>query len=193
MRHQHSVGGPGRGRGVRTIQAGDWCARVRVATTRGAGARRGTARASPPAPTWRTTSGFARLARVHALLVSSDALVAVALAGSLFFSIPTGEARGRVALYLLLTMAPFAIVAPIIGPALDRMRGGARWMVIATAAGRIVVCAFMVGDLDRLLLFPEAFLFLVLSKTYQVAKSALVPAVVTTDDRAGRGQLAGSS
>ncbi len=126
-------------------------------------------------------SRFARLARVHALLVCSDALVAVALAGSLFFSIPTGEARGRVALYLLLTMAPFAIVAPIIGPTLDRLRSGARWMVIATAAGRIVVCAFMVGDLDRLLLFPEAFLFLVLSKTYQVAKSALVPTVVATD------------
>ena len=127
-------------------------------------------------------SGFGRLARVHALVVSSDALVAVALAGSLFFSIPTGEARGRVALYLLLTMAPFAIVAPIIGPALDRLRSGPRWMVIATAAGRVVVCAFMVGDLDGLLLFPEAFLFLVLSKTYQVAKSALVPAVVTADD-----------
>jgi hypothetical protein len=126
-------------------------------------------------------SGFGRLARVHALLVSSDALVAVALAGSLFFSIPTGEARGRVALYLLLTMAPFAIVAPIIGPTLDRLRSGARWMVIASAAGRVVVCLFMVGDLDGLLLFPEAFLFLVLAKTYQVAKSALVPTVVATD------------
>ncbi len=113
--------------------------------------------------------------------MSSDALVAVALAGSLFFSIPTGEARGRVALYLLLTMAPFAIVAPIIGPTLDRLRSGPRWMVIATAAGRIVVCAFMVGDIDGLLLFPEAFMFLVLSKTYQVAKSALVPSVVATD------------
>jgi hypothetical protein len=126
-------------------------------------------------------SGFGRLARVHALLVSSDALVAVALAGSLFFSIPTGEARGRVALYLLLTMAPFAIVAPIIGPTLDRLRSGPRWMVIASAAGRVVVCLLMIGDLDGLLLFPEAFLFLVLSKTYQVAKSALVPAVVATD------------
>lgn len=128
------------------------------------------------------TSRFSRLARVHALLVACDALVAVALAGSLFFSIPTGEARGRVALYLLLTMAPFAVVAPVIGPALDRIRGGPRWMVMASAGGRAVICAFMVGDIDSLLLFPEAFLFLVLTKTYSVAKSALVPSVVASDE-----------
>jgi hypothetical protein len=127
-------------------------------------------------------SRFSRLARVHAVLVASDALVAVALAGSLFFSIPTGEARGRVALYLLLTMAPFAIVAPIIGPALDRLRGGPRWVIMVTAAGRALVCAFMVGDIDGLLLFPEAFVYLVLTKTYAVAKSALVPSLVRADE-----------
>lgn len=126
-------------------------------------------------------SRFGRLARAHVLVIASDALVAVALAGSLFFSIPTGEARGRVALYLLLTMAPFAVVAPLIGPMLDRLRGGRRAMVIGTAVARTVVCLFMVGDVDSLLLFPEAFVILVLSKTYHVAKSALVPTVVNDD------------
>ncbi len=126
-------------------------------------------------------STFTRLARVHVLMIGSDALIAVALAGSLFFSIPTGEARGRVALYLLLTMAPFAVVAPLIGPLLDRVRGGRRWMVIMSASLRAVICAFMVDDIDRLLLFPEAFLVLVLTKTYAVAKSALVPTVVADD------------
>jgi len=128
-----------------------------------------------------TASSFTRLARVHALHATADALIATALAGSLFFSIPTGEARGRVALYLLLTMAPFAIIAPLIGPYLDRARGGRRAMVIGTAALRSVVCAFMIGHVDSLLLFPEAFLVLVLSKAYAVAKSALVPTVVAGD------------
>ena len=52
------------------------------------------------------------------------AAVAISLAGSLFFDISPEAARGKVALYLLLTMAPFAIVAPILGPALDSMRAG---------------------------------------------------------------------
>src|SRR5690349_8065938 len=59
---------------------------------------------------------FARFARAHALLGAGDTLVALALAGSLFFSISPDAARGRVALYLVLTMAPFAVVAPLIGP-----------------------------------------------------------------------------
>ena len=42
------------------------------------------------------------------------------------------------ALYLALTMAPFAVVAPLIGPALDRMRGGRRLMVIGANALRAV-------------------------------------------------------
>ena len=65
-------------------------------------------------------SPFTRLARVQALQVAGDALIALALANSLFFSIPSGEARGQVALYLVLTMAPFAVIAPFIGPAIDR-------------------------------------------------------------------------
>jgi hypothetical protein len=127
-------------------------------------------------------SRFTRLARVHALTVSVDTLVAMALAGSLFFSIPTGEARGRVALYLLLTMAPFAVVAPLIGPALDRAAGGRRMVVIVTSALRAFVCLFLIRDINSLFLFPEAFAALVLSKAYLVTKSALVPTVVDSDD-----------
>src|SRR4051812_42654839 len=75
-------------------------------------------------------SPFTRLARVHSSAVATDALIATSLAGSLFFSIPTGAARGKVALYLLLTMAPFAVIAPLVGPAIDRVKGGRRLMVI---------------------------------------------------------------
>jgi hypothetical protein len=127
------------------------------------------------------TTPFARLARTHALAAAGDALVAMALADSLFFSIPTGDARGKVALYLLLTMAPFAVVGPLIGPAIDRARGGRRWMVILSAVSRAVICALMIDDVDSVLLFPEAFALLVLSKGYAVAKSALVPTTVRSD------------
>ena len=61
-----------------------------------------------------TTSPFTRLARVHAFSVATDTLVTVSLAGTLFFSIPSGAARDKVALYLVLTMAPFAVVAPLL-------------------------------------------------------------------------------
>ena len=74
---------------------------------------------------------FARLARAHAVAVAGDTLVAIALAGTLFFSIDVTEARSEVFLYLALTMAPFAVVAPLVGPALDRAVVGRRWIVVA--------------------------------------------------------------
>ena len=64
-------------------------------------------------------SPFARLALAHGLAVGGDTLVTMALAGSLFFSISPQAARGRVALYLLLTVAPFAVVAPLLSPIVD--------------------------------------------------------------------------
>ena len=74
---------------------------------------------------------FVRLARVHAVSAASDGAITAALAGSIFFSISPDESRGRVALALLLTMAPFAVVTPLIGPAIDRVRGGRRMMILA--------------------------------------------------------------
>ena len=123
-------------------------------------------------------SAFGRLAVTHGLSTAGDTLVTIALAGSLFFSISPSAARGRVALYLLLTMAPFAVVAPWLGPVLDRRRGGRRTMVIAANGGRAVVCFLMARHVQGLLLFPEAFLVLVLSKAYLITRSALVPATV---------------
>lgn len=125
-----------------------------------------------------TTPPFRRLAVAHALAVSGDALVTVALAGSLFFNISPTAARGRVALSLVLTMAPFAVVAPLLGPVIDRVHGGRRLMVAAAAAGRAVAALFAAAWIDGLLLFPAAFSLLVLSKTHAVAKSSLVPTVV---------------
>lgn len=129
-------------------------------------------------------SPFSRLAVVHILAVAGDAFVTMALAGSLFFSITPQAARGRVALYLLLTVAPFAVVAPLLSPVIDRSRGGRRALIIAVAASRAIVCLSMATHLNSLLLFPEAFAVLVLSKAHMVTKSALVPGTVS-----GQGEL----
>ena len=123
-------------------------------------------------------SPFSRLALTHALSMAGDALVTLALAGSLFFNISLHAARGRVTLSLLFTIAPFAIVAPFLGPIIDRTRGGRRLMVLASAIGRCIACLLMARYIHGLLLFPAAFLTLVSSKGYLVAKAALVPATV---------------
>ena len=59
----------------------------------------------------------------------------VSLAGTVF-ALPTDEARGRVALFLVLTIAPFVLLAPLIGPLLDRFRHGRRWALGTTLATR---------------------------------------------------------
>src|SRR4030095_13110251 len=69
-------------------------------------------------------SGPARLIWTHAAHYTADAMIAVCLAGTIFFSAARSEQRTQVALYLLVTMAPFAVVAPFIGPALDRLQRG---------------------------------------------------------------------
>ncbi len=120
-------------------------------------------------------SPFGRLALTHVLMTAGDTLFAISLAGSLFFSISPTAAKDKVLLYLLLTMGPFAIVAPALGPLIDRSRGARRAMVIASALGRCVLCPFVARDIHSLLLFPEAFMMLVLSKVYLVTKGALVP------------------
>jgi hypothetical protein len=138
---------------------------------------------APPVPPRRplVITPFTRLARTHAAVAAGDTAIALSLAGSLFFDISPQAARGKVALYLLLTVAPFAIVAPVLGPALDRMKGGRRLMVLISCSGRAIVSALLILHIDSLLLFPEAFCFLVLQKAYTVSKSALVPTVVAND------------
>ena len=137
-------------------------------------------------PRFAEPTPFARLLYAHAVGVCGDACLTVSLAGSLFFQSPTSAARGKVLLYLLLTMAPFAIVAPLLGPALDRTRGGRRMLVIVSAAGRAVLCLLMAQYISKaapegLLVYPIAFLVLVLAKGHQVSKSSLVPALVPDD------------
>ena len=125
-------------------------------------------------------SGLSRLIELHAFNAAGDAAVAISLAGTLFFQVPTGEARGQVALFLGLTMLPFAIVAPLIGPFLDRFSHGRRWAVGSTMAIRAFLCWVLATAVatDSRWLFPAALGVLVASKAYGVTRAAAVPRLV---------------
>jgi MFS family permease len=126
-------------------------------------------------------TAFGRLALVHVIMMAGDTLVTVSLAGSLFFSVSPTEAKGKVLLYLLLTIAPFAVVSPILGPLIDRSANGRRILVALSAGVRAVLCWMMASHLNSLWLFPLAFLLLVSSKLYVVTRGALVPEMARTD------------
>jgi hypothetical protein len=126
-------------------------------------------------------TAFGRLALVHVIMMAGDTLVTVSLAGSLFFSVSPTEAKGKVLAYLLLTIAPFAVVSPLLGPLIDRSANGRRILVALSAGLRAVLCWFMSQHLNSLWLFPEAFLVLVSSKLYVVTRGALVPEMARTD------------
>ncbi|XCM84077.1 MFS transporter [Kitasatospora sp. HUAS MG31] len=122
-------------------------------------------------------SGLAKLIELHAINSFGDMLITIALASTIFFSVPTGEARGRVALYLLITMAPFALLAPVIGPLLDRLPHGRRSAMAMSMLARAVLAWTMAGVVATggLALYPEALGVLVASKAYGVVRSVVVP------------------
>jgi len=115
-------------------------------------------------------------------MVAGETAMTVALADSLFLSISPDAARNKVILFLAVSMAPFAIVAPFVGPLVDRIRGGQRMVVLLVAVLRAVVLVGMMQSLDSLALFPLAFASLVLAKTYSIAKSSLVPTTISDPD-----------
>lgn len=124
-------------------------------------------------------SGLTALIWNQVLSYGTDAMITVALAGTVFFGASTHAQRGNVLLYLLITMAPFAVVAPIIGPALDRLQHGRRWTMAGTAIGRGVLALIMAGHPTELLvLYPCALGSLVLSKAYAVVRAAAAPRLV---------------
>ena len=84
--------------------------------------------------------GFRRLAQSHAGSTAADTLVAMALGSTLFFSVPSTEARENVALYLLVTLAPFALIGPFLGGFFARFPGAYRGGLVASSALRADCC-----------------------------------------------------
>jgi MFS family permease len=105
-----------------------------------------------------------------------DAFVVIALAGTLFFNSSAEQARGRAAFALIVTIAPYAVLAPLIGPLLDRVRRGNKYVLISTLVIRGLLCWAMAGAMhDAVTLLPSALGVLVLQRAYGVTKSAVTP------------------
>ncbi|WP_203590549.1 MFS transporter [Streptomyces sp. SID13031] len=147
-------------------------------------------------------SGLSRLIELGFVNSAGDTAFAVSLAGTVFFAVPSSQARDRVALFLLLTMAPFALMAPLIGPILDRFRHGRRWAIGATLGLR----GFLVWSLAASIhnssawLYPAALGCLVASKAYGVTRASAVPrllpkeiTLVTANSRISLAGVAGAT
>jgi hypothetical protein len=146
-------------------------------------------------------TGLGTLIELTAASGAADMFVTVALAGTIFFSASVDQARGKVVVFLLVTMAPFAILAPFIGPALDRMQQGRRYVLAGTLMARGLLCWGMSAAVgNTLTLLPAAFGILVLQKAYGVVKASITPRLlpaeiplVTANSRSGLFALAGST
>lgn len=123
-------------------------------------------------------SGLTALTYATMMTYAVDAAVAVALANTLFFAAATAESKTNVALYLAITVAPFAVVAPVIGPLLDRLQRGRRAALAVSFGGRAVLAVVMALHYDSWLLYPAALGMLVLSKSFVVLKAAVTPRVL---------------
>ena len=121
-------------------------------------------------------TGLDKLIELTAAGSVGDAFVAVSLAGTIFFNTSVDQARGKVVLFLLITMAPFALLAPFIGPMLDRVQDGRRYILAGTLLARGLLCWGMSAAIkDPLTLLPSAFGILVLQKAYGVARASVAP------------------
>jgi hypothetical protein len=127
-------------------------------------------------------TGLASLIELTAAGSAGDAFVTVALAGTLFFNTSLNQARSQVALYLLVTMAPFAVLAPFIGPMLDRVQQGRKFILAGTLLARGLLCWGMAAALHKpITLFPAAFGVLVLQKAYAVTRSSVAPKLLPAE------------
>ena len=146
-------------------------------------------------------TGLATLIEMTAVSGAADAFVTVALAGTIFFSTSVDQARGRVVLFLIITMAPFAVLAPFIGPALDRIQQGRRFVLAGTMLTRGLLCYAMSANVaNSVTLLPAAFGILVLQKAGGVVKASVTPrllpadlTLVTANARSGLISLAAST
>jgi MFS family permease len=135
----------------------------------------------PPRRTW--TPAFNRFTLATTLSAAADALVAISLAGSLFFSLSPDASRQQVLLYLVINMAPFALLAPLVGPAIDHFRLGHRWISAIIFALRAACAAALAFTLLDLALYFFALALLIGAKAFGVVAKALIPELVDEPDQ----------
>lgn len=147
---------------------------------------------------WRSKAPLDTFGLVHMASVAGDALLAVALADSVFFSLPIGQAKLAAAKYLALTMLPLALAGPLLVPLLDRA-GPRRAIAFGASAGRALVVIYAAPRFGTWLLFPSALVILVLSKVHAITKNGLTTAYASPEEglmranaRLGRMAVAGA-
>ncbi len=122
------------------------------------------------------------LSAAHGLGAAADAFVSVSLAGSLFFNVSPDASREQVLLYLLVTMVPLAVLAPLVGPAVDRYRHRQRFVAAGFYFTRAVCCVALVSTLLQLAFYPIALVLLIVSKASGIVKQTLVQGLVDDPD-----------
>ena len=122
-----------------------------------------------------------RLTITHCVHAAGEAFFTVSMAGSIFFSVSPDAARPRVLLFLVVTLAPFLVMAPLVGPVVDRIRGGLASTMVASFVLRSMLALLLAENLRSLFLFPLAFGMLVSAKTYTISRNALVPSLVADE------------
>jgi predicted MFS family arabinose efflux permease len=170
--------------GRRTAGAGRGAARLAATAARGTGRGGRAALRRLTHTKGASESGLSRVLELHLVSTAADTLILTALASTIFFAVPTEAARGRVAMSLLVTMVPFVVLAPLIGPLLDRVPHGRRYALAATMVVRawlawVMASAVAGGGEDAAFsLYPAALGFLVCQKAYLVTRAAGVPRVL---------------
>ncbi|HEX6404174.1 MAG TPA: MFS transporter, partial [Pseudonocardiaceae bacterium] len=173
-RSQSAPGGPPPPRKITVTRVAAWRSRQLV----GGGVRRFQQAATADGA---GRSGLSSLTYAAMMDYAANAAIAVALANTLFFAAATAQSRANVALYLLITVAPFAVVAPVIGPLLDRLQHGRRVAMALSFAGRAFLLIVMAAHVHDWLLYPAALGFLVLAKSYGVLQAAVIPRVLPAE------------
>jgi len=124
------------------------------------------------------SSGLSALTYAAMTDYAANAAIAVALANTLFFAAATAQSRANVALYLLITAAPFAVIAPVVGPLLDRLQHGRRATMALSFATRGLLLIVMAAHVHDWLLYPAALGYMVLTKSSGVLQAAVIPRVL---------------
>jgi hypothetical protein len=135
-------------------------------------------------------------------MTAGETAMAIALADSLFLSVSPDAARGKIFLFLVVSMAPFVVISPLIGPRIDRIKGGHRMVVILVGIMRALVLIGISQVVKSKEIIPSIGLYvlvfsaMILGKTYAIAKSAIVPSTVEFEEdlvkaNSKLGQIAG--
>ncbi|MDQ1294135.1 MAG: hypothetical protein QG608_2018 [Actinomycetota bacterium] len=135
--------------------------------------------------------GLARVLELHLAATFADALVISALVTALIFDTDVLHSRGLLGTCLLVALVPFAVVTALLGPALDRLPQGRRWVMIGTLGLRAllvwILAAVLPGRDERAgaAAFGLAVAVLACQKGFHLTRAATIPRVMPVKVRLG--------